>query len=127
MIKDIVVNLSVREDGGNVGDYAVSVAEALDAHITGIAFVFDPIVPVSGTGYIPAEVIDTQLADNQTAAKAAIDRFAAATNARRIIGRAADAQRQRRRRRRPVRPASRGASILPSSARPNPMAARSKK
>jgi nucleotide-binding universal stress UspA family protein len=80
MIKDIVVNLSVREDGGVVGDYAVSVAEALDAHIAGIAFVFDPIVPVSGTGYIPAEVIDTQLADNQAAAKAAIDRFAAATS-----------------------------------------------
>ena len=80
MIKDIGVNLSVREDGGNVGDFAVSVAEALDAHIAGIAFVFDPIVPVSGTGYIPAEVIDTQLADNQAAAKAAIDRFAAATS-----------------------------------------------
>lgn len=80
MIKDIVVSLSVREDGGNVGDYAVSVAEALDAHITGIAFVFDPIVPVSGTGYIPPEVIDTQLADNQAAAKAAIERFAAATS-----------------------------------------------
>ncbi len=80
MIKDIVVSLSVREDGGNVGDYAVSVAEALDAHITGIAFVFDPIVPVSGTGYIPPEVIDTQLADNQAAAKTAIERFAAATS-----------------------------------------------
>ena len=36
MVKDIVVNLSVREDGGNVGDYAVSVADALGAHIAGI-------------------------------------------------------------------------------------------
>jgi nucleotide-binding universal stress UspA family protein len=80
MVKDIVVNLSIREDGGNVGDYAVSVAEALDAHIAGIAFVFDPIVPVTGTGYVPPEVIDTQLADNQAAAKAAIERFAAATS-----------------------------------------------
>jgi nucleotide-binding universal stress UspA family protein len=80
MIKDIVVSLSVRDDGGNVGDYAVSVAEALDAHIAGIAFLFDPIVPVTGTGYIPPEVIDTQLADNQAAAKAAIERFATATS-----------------------------------------------
>jgi nucleotide-binding universal stress UspA family protein len=79
MIKDIVVNLSVREDGGVVGDYAVSVADTLGAHIAGIAFVFDPIVPISGTGYIPAEIIETQLDDNQAAAKAAIDRFAAAT------------------------------------------------
>jgi nucleotide-binding universal stress UspA family protein len=79
MIKDIVVNLSVNRDGGFAGDYAVSVASAFEAHLTGIAFVFDPIVPVSGTGYIPAEVIETQQADNEAAAKAAIDRFAAAT------------------------------------------------
>ena len=52
---------------------------AFEAHLTGIAFVFDPIVPMSGTGYIPAEVIETQQADNEAAAKAAIDRFAAAT------------------------------------------------
>ncbi len=75
MVRDIVVNLSVRDDGGSVGDYAVSVAATLDAHLTGIAFVYDPIVPVSGTGYIPAEVIETEQADNEAAAKAAIDRF----------------------------------------------------
>jgi nucleotide-binding universal stress UspA family protein len=75
MIKDIVVNLSLGENGGPAGDYAISVADALGAHVAGLAFVFDPIVPVTGTGYIPPEVIDTQLADNQAAAKAAIDRF----------------------------------------------------
>src|SRR5579864_2955183 len=80
MIKDLVVNLSVGEDGGPAGDYAVSVADAFGAHVIGIAFVFDPIVPVTGTGYIPAEVIETQLADNQAAAKAAVDRFAAAAS-----------------------------------------------
>src|SRR5580692_11868380 len=79
MIKDIVVNLSTREDGGVVGDYAVSLADTLDAHLAGIAFVYDPIVPISGTGYIPPEVIETQQADNEAAAKAAIDRFAEAT------------------------------------------------
>jgi len=80
MIKDLVVNLSLGEDGGPAGDYAVSVADAFGAHVTGIAFVFDPIVPVTGTGYIPAEVIETQLSDNQAAAKAAVDRFAAAAS-----------------------------------------------
>jgi len=79
MIKDIVVNLSVGPDGGPAGDYAVSVASALEAHLTGIAFLYDPIVPVSAAGYIPAEVIETQTADNEAAAKAAIDRFSAAT------------------------------------------------
>jgi nucleotide-binding universal stress UspA family protein len=80
MIKDIVVNLSLGEGGGPAGDYAISVADAFGAHLVGIAFVFDPIVPVTGTGYIPAEVIETQLADNQAAAKAAVDRFAAAAS-----------------------------------------------
>jgi nucleotide-binding universal stress UspA family protein len=80
MIKDIVVNLSVGEKGGPAGDYAISVASAFGAHLTGVAFVYDPIVPISGTGYIPAEVIESQQADNEAAAKAAIDRFAAATD-----------------------------------------------
>jgi nucleotide-binding universal stress UspA family protein len=78
MIKDIVVNLSVGQGGGPAGDYAVSVAAALNAHLAGIAFVYDPIIPVSGAGYMPPEVIETQQADNETAAKAALDRFAEA-------------------------------------------------
>jgi nucleotide-binding universal stress UspA family protein len=76
MIKDIVVNLSISE--GAAGDYAVSVAEKFNAHLAAIAFVYDPIIPVSGTGYVPAEVVDTQVADNQAASKAAVDRFTAA-------------------------------------------------
>jgi nucleotide-binding universal stress UspA family protein len=79
MIKDIVVNLSVTRGGGPAGGYAVSIASALEAHLAGIAFVYDPIVPISGTGYIPPEVIETQQADNEAAAKAAIGRFAEAT------------------------------------------------
>jgi len=80
MIKDILVNLNVTKEGGPVGNYAVSVAAALDAHLTGIAFVYDPIVPVSGTGYIPAEVIESQQADNEAAAKAAIKKFSEVAN-----------------------------------------------
>ena len=80
MIKDILANLSVTKDGGPAGDYAVSVASALQTHLTGVAFIYDPVVPVSGTGYIPAEVIESQEADNETAAKAAIKKFLAATD-----------------------------------------------
>lgn len=79
MIKDIVVNLSVGEKAGPTGDYAISVALACGARLTGVAFVYDPIVPISGTGYIPAEVIESQQSDNEAAAKAAVDRFAEAT------------------------------------------------
>jgi nucleotide-binding universal stress UspA family protein len=80
MIKDIIVNLSVTKNGSTVGNYAVSVAAALRAHLTGIAFIYDPIVPISGTGYIPADVIESQRADNETAAEAAIKDFTTATD-----------------------------------------------
>ena len=79
-IKDIVVNLSVAEGGSYAGDYAVSVAGALNAHVTGIAFAYDPVVPVASTGYIPPEVIETQQRDSEEAAKAAIARFSAAAD-----------------------------------------------
>jgi nucleotide-binding universal stress UspA family protein len=79
MIKDIVVSLRIGDKAGTAGDYAVSLASEFEAHLAGVAFVFDPIVPVSGMGYIPAEVIETQQADNEAAAKAAIERFNTAT------------------------------------------------
>jgi nucleotide-binding universal stress UspA family protein len=81
MIKDIVVNLSVSEGGKATGDYAVSVASALDAHIAGIAFVYEPNTPMSELGYSPrgaTNVTDALRRDNEAAAKAALDRFAAA-------------------------------------------------
>ncbi len=77
MIKDLVVNLSIGENNGPAGDYAVSVAATFDAHLAGIAFLYDPIIPVSGAGYIPAEVIETQERENEAASKAALDRFSA--------------------------------------------------
>ena len=78
MIKDIVVNLSVGEKASPACDYAVSVAAAFDAHLAGIAFLYDPIVPVSGAGYIPADVIEAQERDNEEATRTALDRFNAA-------------------------------------------------
>jgi nucleotide-binding universal stress UspA family protein len=80
MIKDIIVNLSVTKEGSVVGKYAVSVAATLEAHLTGVAFIYDPVVPISGAGYIPAEIIETQRDDNETAAEAAIKSFTAATD-----------------------------------------------
>jgi nucleotide-binding universal stress UspA family protein len=80
MVKDIIANLSVTKEGSVVGNYAVSVAAALQAHLTGIAFIYDPVVPISGAGYIPAEVIETQRDDNETAAAAAIKSFNAAAD-----------------------------------------------
>ena len=80
MVKDIIVNLSVTKEGSVVGKYAVLAAAALEAHLTGIAFIYDPVVPISGAGYIPAEVIETQRDDNESAAEAAIKIFSTATD-----------------------------------------------
>jgi nucleotide-binding universal stress UspA family protein len=75
MIKDIVVNLSVGEKPGPAGDYAISIAAAFEAHLAAIAFIYDPILPVSGAGYVPADVIDSQERESVAAAKAALVRF----------------------------------------------------
>jgi nucleotide-binding universal stress UspA family protein len=78
MIKDIVVNLA--KNGSAVSSYAVSVAAALQAHLTGIAFAYDPILPISDGGYIPAEVVELQRADNEAVAESAIKNFTAAAD-----------------------------------------------
>ena len=78
MIKDVLVNLSLGERGGFAGEYAVSVAAVFEAHVAGIAFLYDPIIPLSGAGYIPADVIDNQERDNANSTKAAADHFARA-------------------------------------------------
>ena len=75
MIKDIVVNLSVGEKPGPACAYAVSLAAAFDAHLAGIAFLYDPIVPISGAGYIPADVIDAQERENEQATRSALNQF----------------------------------------------------
>jgi nucleotide-binding universal stress UspA family protein len=80
MIQDIIANLSVTENGNVVGNYAVSVAAALQAHLTGVAFIYDPFVPTSVGRYNPAEVIETQRIDNEMAAESAIKRFTAASD-----------------------------------------------
>ena len=79
MIKDIIVNLTVGDRPGPAGEYAISVAAAFEAHLSAIAFVYDPIIPVSGAGYIPADVIEMQERENTAASKAALDRFTAAS------------------------------------------------
>jgi nucleotide-binding universal stress UspA family protein len=78
MIKDIIVNLSVQEDGKPAEDYAVALASALEAHITGIAFTHDPTISLSDLGYVGVQAIE-QRSDNEAAARAVMDRFSAAS------------------------------------------------
>ena len=74
MIKDIVVNLGLGEHDP-AGEFAISVAETFEAHVLGVAFVYDPIVPGVVMGGILPQFIESQRADNEKAARNAIARF----------------------------------------------------
>jgi nucleotide-binding universal stress UspA family protein len=83
MIKDIIVNLTPGEARDAAVAYAVSVAGAFEAHLVGVVFVYDPVIPatVMGGG-IPADLIERQRVENETLAAQAKAQFeAAATQA----------------------------------------------
>jgi nucleotide-binding universal stress UspA family protein len=75
MIKDLVVNLTVGDSRGDPGAFAVAVAAAFNAHVAAIAFAHDPIVPATLMGGVPADFIESQRAEAEAAASAAIARF----------------------------------------------------
>src|SRR5262245_3110919 len=81
MIKDIVVTLSVSQPHDVAADYAMSVAAACDAHLTGVAFAYEPVLPGTAMGAIPAGIIEAGLAEGRKAARAATERFEKARGA----------------------------------------------
>jgi nucleotide-binding universal stress UspA family protein len=78
MIKDIVVNLTGSTPQEFAADYAISLAQLFDAHIAGIGFIYEPVIPGSLMGGIPTDLIEAQREENSKAAKAATGRFEAA-------------------------------------------------
>lgn len=74
MIKDIVVNLGLGENDP-AGDYAVSMGEAFGAHVLGVAVSYEPVIPGTVMGGIPPEIIESQRAESNKKARAAIARF----------------------------------------------------
>jgi nucleotide-binding universal stress UspA family protein len=75
MIKDIVVNLTGGHPQDFASDYAISLAAGFGAHIAGVAFIYEPVVPGSVLGGIPTDLIEAQRSRNTVAAKEAIARF----------------------------------------------------
>lgn len=74
MIKDLIVNLGLGEHDP-AGNFAVSVAETFDAHVLSVAFAYEPIIPGTVMGGIPPEFIESQRAESEKNARAAIARF----------------------------------------------------
>jgi nucleotide-binding universal stress UspA family protein len=75
MIKNIVVNLSVGGSRNVAADCAVSIAETFGAHLTAIAFSYEPVIPGTIMGGVPADVFEASRAESEKAAKAATARF----------------------------------------------------
>ena len=78
MIKDVIVNLSVGAKANSASDYAISLAAALNAHLTGIIFLYGPTMPVSRAGYVPPE-LEVLERHNEAAVKAVRESFTAAS------------------------------------------------
>jgi nucleotide-binding universal stress UspA family protein len=75
MIKDVIVNLTGGHPQDFAADYAISVAAAFGAHVAGIGFIYEPVIPGSMLGGIPTDLIEVQRDENTKAAKDAIGRF----------------------------------------------------
>jgi nucleotide-binding universal stress UspA family protein len=81
MIKDIVVNLTGGHPQDFASDYAISLAAGFGAHIVGIGFIYEPVIPGSLLGNIPTDLIEAQREENTRAAKEAVIRFESAARA----------------------------------------------
>ena len=79
MIKDVVVNLTGGQTDDVAAHYAISMARTYGAHVVGLAFIYEPVIPGSLLGGIPTDLIEAQREENAKAAKAAVERFEAAT------------------------------------------------
>src|SRR4029453_94322 len=75
MLKDVVVNLSGRTPRDFAAEYAISIAATFGAHITGISFVYEPVIPDGTLGGVPAALIELQPGENSKVAKQAVSRF----------------------------------------------------
>jgi nucleotide-binding universal stress UspA family protein len=78
MLKDIVVNLTGAAPQEFAADYAISLAKLFEAHIAGVGFIYEPVIPGTVLGGIPTDLIEAQRDENTKTAKAAASRFEAA-------------------------------------------------
>jgi nucleotide-binding universal stress UspA family protein len=75
VIKDVVVHLSTGSASSAAPDFAISIAQAFEAHIAGIAFAYEPVIPAILMDGIPVDIIESQRAESAKAAEAAVARF----------------------------------------------------
>lgn len=77
MIKDIIVNLSVGRPRDVAGQFATSVAAAFEAHLSGLACAYEPVIGGLAFPSVAASVIDAYRAESQAEADRAMRAFEA--------------------------------------------------
>jgi len=75
MIKDIIVNLSVGKPRDVAGDFAISVASAFDAHLSGVACAYEPVIGGMAFPGAAVSVIDIFRAESRAEADRAKTAF----------------------------------------------------
>jgi len=77
MFKDVVVNISGRGPRDFAAEYATSIAATFGAHVAGISFLYEPVIPDGTLGGIPVDLIELQREENSKVANEAVSRFEA--------------------------------------------------
>jgi nucleotide-binding universal stress UspA family protein len=77
VIKDIITNLTPGGTHDAACNYAVSLADMFRAHLSGIAFAYDPVIAPSAMAGISVELIDAQREESENSADDALARFEA--------------------------------------------------
>jgi hypothetical protein len=76
MLKDVVVNLALDTPPDVAANFAISITAAFDAHLTGIAFLYQPLIPImAGRHGMPPDLLESLRIQNEKTAKAALARF----------------------------------------------------
>lgn len=79
MIKDVILHLEHAPARDAACGYAISIAEAFEAHLAGVAFSYYAGLPGFAMPAFPADALADLLAKEETAARDAVERFEAAT------------------------------------------------
>jgi nucleotide-binding universal stress UspA family protein len=73
MIKDVIVNLTVGASRDVAADYAISVGSAFGAHLCGIGFAYEPVIPGTVFGGVATDLIQAGRTASHQAARIAIE------------------------------------------------------
>ncbi|MGA7810100.1 universal stress protein [Bradyrhizobium sp.] len=84
MIRDIVLHLDHDQSNDPMRDHALSIAATLEAHVTGVAFAYEPELSANLMPNFPIEKLAERRAESEQMANETIARFNAAATRNRL-------------------------------------------